>query len=311
MLSLKIFITGASGLLGSKIAELAVERGHDVYSSDISFEIKIGKPVSLDIIDRNLTINKIRNIKPEVIIHSAALTDVDLCEREKQLAEKVNIEGARNIVQAAKTTDAFLVYISTDYVFDGGKGMYTELDDPKPINFYGYTKLEAERIITASELESVIARPSVIYGSKPARGKVNFALWVLDKLKKNEQASILVDQYVSPTLNTNLAQMLLEICERRLKGLIHLSGSTRISRYDFAIKLAKVFDLNLDLIKPTYMSQMSWLAKRPMDSSLDVSKASNILKIKPQKIDQAIKTLKEEVENIARRNNCKTSEKIR
>lgn len=299
MLSLKIFVTGANGLLGSRIVELAVERGYDVYSSDISPEVKMGQPVNLDITDRDLTISKIRDVQPDVIVHSAALTDVDLCEREKSLAEKVNVEGTKNIVQAAKTINAYLAYISTDYVFDGRKGRYTERDETNPINFYGYTKLESERIVTASELEFMIARPSVIYGSKPARGKVNFALWVLDKLRKNEQAAILVDQYVSPTLNTNLAQMLLEACERRLEELLHLSGGTRISRYDFATKLAKVFGFNLNLIKPAHMSEMTWLAKRPMDSSLDVSKASNILNTKPQKIEQSIKTLKKEVEVVA------------
>lgn len=253
----------------------------------------------MDITDRNLTISKIRNVRPEVIIHSAALTDVDLCERQKSLAERVNVEGTINIVQAAKMVNAYLVYISTDYVFDGSKGMYIESDEPNPINIYGYTKLDGEKKITASELEFLIARASAICGSKPARGKVNFSLWMLEKLKKNEQVAALVDQYVSPTLNTNLAQMLLEACERRLKELLHTSGGTRISRYDFAIKLAETFDLNSDLIKPAYMSQMSWLAKRPKDSSLDISKASKILKTKPQEIEQALKTLKEEVEAIA------------
>jgi len=213
----------------------------------------------------------------------------------------VNIEGTRNIVEGAKASNSYLAYVSTDYVFSGEKGSYREEDEPDPLNFYGKTKLEGEKIVASSGLDYLIARTSVIYGARPARGKVNFALWVLEKLKKDEQINALVDQYVSPTLNTNLAAMLLEACEKRVFGTYHTAGATRVSRYGFALELAKTFDYDKSLVKEAHMRDMKWAAKRPMDSSLNVDKATSVLRAKPIRLQQATEILRGEVEENARR----------
>jgi len=140
-----------------------------------------------------------------------------------------------------------------------------------------------------------VARTCVIYGSRPASGKVNFALWILDRLKKGEEVRIVIDQYISPTLNTNLARMLLEAGGRRLEGIYHLAGAERISRYDFACRLADLFELDRRLIVPGKMADLSWKARRPMDSSLDVGKASRLLEEKPWGIGRAFEVLKGEI----------------
>jgi dTDP-4-dehydrorhamnose reductase len=199
------------------------------------------------------------------------------------------------MAEAAKTRSAFLLYVSTDYVFNGEKGNYKETDQPDPINYYGVTKLKAEEIVNSMLSEYCIARASVIYGSTPAAGKVNFALWVLNKLKKNEQARIVTDQWNSPTLNTNLADMTLEIIERKLTGTFHLSGATRISRYDFSKQIAEAFDLDSNLLSPAASAELSWVAKRPRDSSLDTTKAQQTLKNKPLQINQALARMKQEL----------------
>ncbi|MEM2084218.1 MAG: sugar nucleotide-binding protein, partial [Nitrososphaerota archaeon] len=180
-------------------------------------------------------------------------------------------------------------------VFDGSKGMYKEEDEPNPINFYGYSKLLGEKIIEENEGEYLIARASVIYGSKPASGKTNFALWILDNLNKNQNIKVLIDQYVSPTLNTNLAEILLEAYERNITGIYHIAGAERVSRYEFALKLAEVFNLNKNLIIKAKMDEMDWIAKRPKDTSLDTSKANNVFKVKPINLNEALNNLKEEL----------------
>jgi dTDP-4-dehydrorhamnose reductase len=284
-----------SGLLGSKIASISVRKGYETYSGYNDHEATNGTPVKLDICKKREVDKTFEKLKPDVVIHAAALTNVDKCEENNELARKVNIEGTNNITKAAERIKAFLVYVSTDYVFSGGEGLYKETDEPNPVNNYGLTKLEGEKIVTSSNLMWCIARSSVIYGSTLATGKDNFVLWVLNKLRNEEPLRIVTDQCVSPTLNTSLAEMILEILERRLTGVYHLAGATPLNRYEFAKLIAKTFQLDESLIDPARSSEMKWLAKRPRDSSLNVEKASKTLDNKPLKIREALNVLKEEM----------------
>lgn len=286
---MRIFITGGSGLLGSKIAEIGLEK-HEVFAGYCHNKLYFGEPVKFDL-TRDADFDAIYKIKPEVIVHSAALTNVDECETNKELAYKINAEGTRRIAEIAKKLEIFCIYVSTDYVFSGDKGRYREEDEKNPINYYGYTKLMGEVYCDC------IARPCVIYGAKPASGKINFALWVIEKLQNEEKVKVVKDQYVTPTLNTNLAKMLLEIVERELKGVFHLAGATRVSRYQFAMHIANEFELDGDLITASRMAEMRWIASRPKDSSLDTSKASRYLKEKPYDLDRALENLKGELKN--------------
>jgi dTDP-4-dehydrorhamnose reductase len=292
--SLKLLITGASGLYGSKLAQLALAKNFEVYSSDIQSLSVYGNFVQLDISEKEQVEEAFKSIKPDIVVHAATLTDVDKCELNKALAWKVNVEGTKNIVKESKSQGSFLIYISTDYVFSGEKGRYNEADKPDPINYYGLTKLKAEEIVQ-TQTEYFIARPSVIYGSTPAAGKVNFALWLIETLRKGERVKIVTDQWNTPTLNTNLAEMTLEVIERRLTGTYHLCGATRVSRLEFATLIAEAFSLNRSLIDSVLSSQFTWPAKRPMDSSLDTSKAQKMLHSHPLEIDEAMKRLKNEL----------------
>jgi len=292
--NLRLLITGASGLYGSKLAELATARKYEVYSGYSRDQPAYGALMKFDVSDKNQVEKAFKKVNPEVVVHAATLTDVDKCETNRALAWKINVDGTKNMAEATKTSQAFLIYISTDYVFNGEKGNYKETDPPDPINYYGVTKLKAEEVVGGMLNEYCIARASVIYGSTPAAGKVNFALWVLNKLKKNEQAKIVTDQWNSPTLNTNMAEMTLEIIERKLTGTFHLSGATRISRYDFAKQIAETFDLDPNLLSPATCAEFSWAAKRPRDSSLDTTKAQQTLKNKPLQINHALARMKQE-----------------
>lgn len=291
---MKLLITGAGGLYGSKLAQLALERGFEVYSSDLSVQSVYGKSVKLDVSVKAEVDDVFRTVKPDVVVHAATLTDVDKCELNKHLAWAVNVDGTKHIREASEREEAFLVYISTDYVFSGDKAPYVESDAADPINYYGLTKLVAEEIVQTLP-EFFIARPSVIYGATPAAGKVNFALWLIETLQKGERVKIVKDQWNTPTLNTNLAEMTLEAIERHLTGIYHLSGATRVSRYEFALKIAETFKLDKTLIDKVASSQFTWPAKRPVDSSLDTSLAQRTLQCKPLPLDEALERLKVEL----------------
>ena len=289
---MKLLITGASGLFGSKLCEVAARKNYDVYSAYNQHEPLHGTPVQFDVSNKNAVEKIFRKINPEVVVHAAALTNVDKCETQKELAWKINVEGTENIAESCKEHQAFLIYISTDYVFDGENGMFKETDKPSPINYYGLTKLKGEEHVKNLLDNYCIGRASVIYGSIPATGKINFALWLLNKLKRREKVTIVTDQWNSPTLNTNLANMIREVLERKLCGVFHLAGATRISRYEFAKLLAETFSLDKNHITPVSSKEIKWIARRPKDSSLNVNEAYQTLKNKPLRIHEALENMK-------------------
>jgi dTDP-4-dehydrorhamnose reductase len=290
----KLLITGASGLLGTKLCQLALERNHEVYAAYSQHKPLYGTSVKLNILDARAEQQILAKIRPDAVVHAAALTDVDKCEQDKQLAWKTNVEATENLVQLCRKYGVFLVYVSTDYVFDGEKGMYKETDSPAPINNYGFTKLKGEEAMQALD-NYCIARGSIIYGSTPATGKTNFALWLLDKLKKKEEAKTVIDQWNSPTLNINMAEMIIEALAKRTNGIFHLAGATRLTRYEFAENLAEIFNLDTKYLTPTQSNRIKWVAKRPKDSSLNVNKAEQTLTNKPLNIHEALEKMKDEL----------------
>ncbi len=287
---MRLLVTGSGGLLGSAVVGAAARR-YEVYSAFSEHEPSVGTPVKLDITDREKVGQALDRAKPDAIVHAAALTDVDRCEKDRDLATQVNETATAHLAGIAEKMGAYFLYVSTDYVFDGEKGMYREDDQTGPINFYGVTKLRGEESVKAAGGESSVARASVVYGSRPASGKVNFALWVVDSLRNNKEIKVLKDQYVSPTLNTDMAGLILAAVERRATGTFHLAGRSRLSRFEFATALADSMGLDKSLIEPVSIGEMKWLAMRPKDSSLDVSKASTVLGMKPATIEEALSEL--------------------
>lgn len=288
-------MTGASGLLGTRLCELAVQNEYEVYSAYSLHKPIHGTAVHFDVSDGVSVEDTIGRIRPGVVVHAAALTDVDRCEQERELAWRINVGSTENVVESCRKCGAFLVYVSTDYVFDGEKGMYEESDAVAPINYYGFTKLKAEESVKSLAGRYCVARASVIFGSNPATGKMNFALWLIDRLRKKEKVEIVTDQWNSPTLNSSLAEMILEAVEREITGTYHLSGATRVDRYSFSRLIAETFELDASLIAPTSSTRFSWVARRPRDSSLSTSKAEQTFKSKPLKLEAALLKMKEEM----------------
>ncbi|MEM2909615.1 MAG: dTDP-4-dehydrorhamnose reductase [Nitrososphaerota archaeon] len=276
---MRLLVTGGSGLIGGRLCLEAVKMGHDVYAAEHETSVDVGIPVKLDLLDALSIESAYEKSRPEVVIHTAALTDVDLCERNPELAFRVNSDATAQIALQAKRRGAFLIYISTDYVFDGVKGMYRETDEPNPINAYGLSKLKGEVAVKKFAERWCIARLSTPYGIH--KMKKTFPEYVIERLAKGESVKVAYNQFTSPTYVPNFCRMLLEVVERDMQGIIHLSGSTRASRLEVAVKVAELLNLDKALIDPTPLSELKLDAKRPEDSSLDVSKALQILKEKP------------------------------
>lgn len=296
---MRVLVTGGSGLLGHKLVGELLSGGHEVVALYNRREVPLShgalRKVRLDIVDSVALEDLILKVKPDAVVHAAAYTDVDGCEVNRDYAWKVNVEATRSVVRASGVVKPFLVYISTDYVFDGEKGPYREDDTPNPINYYGLTKLVGEEIVKSSGVLHAIIRPSAIYGL--GSGKLNFAVFVADRLSRGEAVKALTDQYVSPSLNTLLAKAVVEVIEARHRGVLHIAGE-RMSRYEFALRVAEVLDLPKDLVVKAEMKDLRWRARRPKDSSLDTSKARRLLKAKFYDTDLALKTFAEEYKRL-------------
>jgi len=229
---------------------------------------------------------------------------VDYCETHRKEAWKVNVEGTRNIAEACREVGAKMIFISTDYVFDGKKEIYTEEDTPNPLSYYPKTKLEAERLVKEAGINHVIARPSVIYGWNPSElaglqsssGKpVNFVVWAIDKLKKKEKINIVTDQFSSPTLAGNLAEVLLVLSKSGKQGVYHTAGKTCINRFMFAKKIAEVFELDESLIKPVTSDMFKQVAERPKRCCLDATKVERELGVRFLTVEEGLMKMKEQM----------------
>lgn len=285
---MKIFVTGASGQLGSEICKLSKHENYGTYLSNYE-GIDGTNLINLDITDRTKTLKNIEKIRPDWIVHCAAMSKVDLCEEQKGMAWSANVNGTENIINAAKSVRSGIVFVSSDYVFDGKKGLYKETDTPNPLNFYAKTKLAGEWL--AEQLDKhIIVRSSVLYSNN----KKNFVSWVLESLRNGEVRAV-TDQINSPTLSADLADSILRLIEKGAVGLYHAAGEDRISRYDFAIKIAEAFNFDKKLIVPVKTAELNQKALRPQDSSLDTSKIKR-LGIKLSNVNDGLEKLKEQME---------------
>lgn len=267
----KLLVIGG-GHLGREVALASRDNFETVltYNSN-QFELEDCRIYRMDITQ---DVGLIKSLSPDYIVLTAAMTNVDCCEVDRDYAWKVNALGPGKVAEAAKEINAKLIYISTDYVFNGEHGMYKESDHVSPINFYGESKLAGEKIVQQICPNCMIARTSVLYGWNPSRR--NFVTWAIYQMKKGIKINIVKDQYNSPTLASNLTEMILSI--KDFVGLFHTCGSERISRYDFAIEVAKAFKLDASLVNPITSDLCDWKANRPKDSSMDVSKISHFAK---------------------------------
>ena len=278
----KILIIGANGFLGSAILQLSKIKevrdlnyqflAADIENSNIPIDVTF---YHIDITNPQDTLKKIEVISPDVILLTAAMTDVDQNEIYKELATTINTQGPKNVLEACKKPDSKLVFMSTDFIFDGisKEGNYNESDIPNPLSYYAKTKYDAEQAIINSEIEYTICRTAVLYGWN--KNKQNFITWIINKLKQNEPIQIITDQLNSPTFVKNLAEILIKLIEKDAKGIYHTVGDCTLNRYEMALKCADIFNLKKELISP--IESIEQKAIRPKNAGLNISKLKRLI----------------------------------
>ncbi len=244
--------------------------------------------IKCDITNENEVKKIIEKENPDVIIHCAAMTNVDLCEDKKDLAYNINGNGTGFLAKAADNINAKIIYVSTDFVFDGTKGYYKEEESVNPLGIYAKSKYEGEVQLKQYCDDWAIARVSVLYGWHK---RLNFTTWVINELRQHNKINIVTDQINSPTLADNAAEAIFKIAEKNKKGIFHTAGNDAINRFDFTRKIADAFDLDDSLINPTTSEQFVQKAPRPRDSSLNVDKVKKELGIKMETCSESLKRM--------------------
>ena len=299
----KILITGANGLLGQKLIFLLSSlQGVEVIATGRGprrIDFKEGSYLDMDLADRNEVLAQILKEAPTHIIHAAAMTQVDICETEREKCWLNNVVASENLIEAAKELGAYFQYISTDFIFDGTGGPYTEKDQPKPVNYYGESKLEVERILEISEIEYSIVRTVLVYGVGQDLSRSNIVLWAKNKLENGDKIRVVNDQWRTPTLVEDLANGCQLIVDKKAIGIYHIAGNEYLTPYDIAMKTAHIFNLDESLISPTNADEFKEVATRPLKTGFDISKARHNLGYDPITLEQGLKLVKEQLINLA------------
>jgi len=285
----KLLIIGGSGLVGSTIIKYGIPE-YEIFTTYNTNEVfwKNVESFKIDLLEDSSTlINLIRKIKPDFTIHTVAHASVDLCETNHKLADTLHVNVTKDIASVCKDVKSKLLYLSTDAVFEGKLGKkYTEENIPKPINYYGLTKVRAEKIILDSSPDNVILRTSVIYGWHK---KSKFTNWILKDLMRNKEVDPFIDQYNTPTLVDDLVKSIIKIMISNVSGLYHATGKSCLNRYEFSLILAKIFRLNKDLIKPVTKLEKKQQAPRPENTCLDSKKLERLLNFNFCNIEKGVK----------------------
>jgi len=293
----KILVTGCNGLLGQKVAQL-LSQNYETLGTDLHtepFPEKAAfKYIRSDITDRDALQRLMADERPDFIVNTAAYTNVDRAEIERDLCWHVNVHGVENLIQAASEIDARLIQISTDYVFDGISGPYAEDALPDAKGFYAQSKLAAENAILGSTLNFAIIRTMILYGMG-SKLRPNFVDWLIAKLSNREPVTIVDDQIGNPTLADDLAAAIQRVIERNATGIYHIAGSELIDRYRFAVQVAEVFDLDKSLIKRIKTSDLKQMAPRPLNSGFIMDKAATELGIRMRGVVEALTEYKKQL----------------
>jgi dTDP-4-dehydrorhamnose reductase len=289
---MKILITGANGLLGYKLVQL-LSKQFNIQTmatgrrmiSDLPANVLFSE---LDITDSQQTEKIISQLKPDVIINSAAMTQVDQCETERDACWKANVTGVENLITACAKTHTHLVHISTDFIFDGSHGPLDETAIPNPVNFYGESKLAGEKALQQSTISWTILRTVLVYGVTPDMSRSNIVLWVKKSLEDGKVINVVNDQWRTPTLAEDLAMGCFLAATKKANGIYHISGEEVMTPYDIAIHTADFFKLNKSLIQATDSSKFKQPAVRPAKTGFIITKAKNELGYQPHSFNEGL-----------------------
>lgn len=283
----RLLITGATGLLGSSLAREAA-RAYQVFglSRERAAFSSSWKHVPVDLTDGGATRRCLDEVRPDLILHCAAVTDVERCEAQREYAEAMNVGATERIAQWAGQHGARLTFISTDSVFDGTAGGYREEDAPRPVNHYARTKLAGEQAATSLCADSLIVRTN-FYGWNE-NGKPNLAKWILGKLFREETLEAFTDVRFSALFANDLATVILELISRGASGVFHVAARNSCSKYEFAVLVCRAFRFDSQRIKPTVLEEFSFAAARPRNTSLSAAKCERFLGREMPDVEQGV-----------------------
>jgi len=297
---MKVLITGANGLLGQKLYLLLTKQDNSevvACSKGVNKNSFISTNyLELDITDK-ISVNKVFNeVCPDIVINTAAMTNVDQCESEKESCWQINVSGVANLIEACKNNRTFLIQLSTDFIFDGSAGPLDENAKPDPVNYYGESKLAGEKLIIDSDIDWAIARTVLVYGLIQEMSRSNIILWVKQSLEQGKDINVVDDQWRTPTLAEDLAMGCYLIAKRRAKGIFNISGKDFLTPYRMAMKTADFFNLDTSLIHKTDSIRFTQAARRPLITGFNIKKAEDELNYNPHTFEEGLRILADQVD---------------
>jgi dTDP-4-dehydrorhamnose reductase len=301
---MKIILTGSNGLLGQKVADLALQnekielhcfsKGDDRYKATTPnyhyYDIDLGNLGAVE--------ELLKQIKPDAVIHSAAVTNVDFCENNQEICESINVSSPLAIAQYCAKNACHFTFLSTDFIFDGTKNdLYHEDDLPNPLSVYGKSKLDAEEGLAKIEgLSCSILRTCLVFGQAKALTRSNIALWAVGALKKGDALKIVNDQFRTPTLAEDLAAATLEFTLNKVQGIYNVSGPDYVSIIDLISTVAKVFGFSMDNVESLSSAELNQPANRPPKTGFDLSKTKSVINYSPRSLEEALRLLRNQLE---------------
>lgn len=293
---MKILITGSNGLLGQKLVKLlankdgiellATSKGKNRISNQSGYQYK-----SLDITNQQEVEAVFDEFIPDTVINTAAMTNVDACESDKELCWDLNVNAVKYQIKAAEKHQSHYIHLSTDFVFDGEAGPYKETDQPNPLSYYGESKYEAEKLVQQANTKWSIARTIIVYGMVEDMSRSNIVLWAKEALEKGNPLTIVDDQFRSPTLAEDLAMGCWLIAEKQATGIYHISGKDVMSIIELVNRVADFYGLDKSIISPIKSSSLNQAAKRPPRTGFILDKAINDLGYSPCSFEEGLAIL--------------------
>lgn len=296
-----ILITGSNGLLGQKLMDLLSQEENIQLIATAKGENRLPNQKgyiyqSLDITNPKQVNEVFATFQPQIVIHTAAMTNVDACESDLDGCNLLNVKAVEYLVEACEKHKSFFCHLSTDFIFDGESGPYDEVAKPNPISIYGESKLKAEQIVQSSKIRWAIARTVLVFGIVPDMSRTNIILWVKKSLEEGKQINVVTDQFRTPTLAEDLAMGCWLIAQKEAEGIFNISGEELLTPYEMAIQTAEFFHLPKELIKPADSSTFSQPAKRPPRTGFILDKAKSVLGYQPRSFNEGIALLAKQIQ---------------
>lgn len=291
---MKVLITGSNGLVGQKLVKLILEKGEDELIATARGTNRLPYPeenysyIPLDITDEASVLEVITNTKPDVVIHTAAMTNVDQCETEREGCWELNVTATQYLANACEQSGAFFLHLSTDFIFDGEDGPYDEAAVANPISYYGESKLKSEEVVKNGKADWAIVRTVLVYGIAHDMSRSNIILWVKGSLEQAKEIKVVDDQLRSPTLAEDLAMGCYLIAKQKAQGVFNICGKDLLTPYEMALKTADYFSLDISTMERADASTFQQTAKRPPRTGLLIDKACTQLGYEPRSFEEGI-----------------------